>query len=81
MLDKTPPNIPSGVVIAVQLFFAFQTLELVTITVAFVREPTLTVAAPLTRICRRNIVHVDSVLFGFVFDMALEFSERPLLEL
>ena len=42
MLDKTPPDVPSGVVIAVQLLPAFQTLELVTITVVLVREPALT---------------------------------------
>ena len=81
MLDKTPPDIPSGVVIAVQLLPAFQTLELVTITVVLVREPALTVTAPLTRVLRCNIIHVDAVFFGFVFDMALEFTERPLLEL
>ncbi len=64
-----------------QLFSALQALELVTITVVLVRESTLTVTTPLARVRRSNIVHVDAVFFGFVRDVALEFAERPLLEL
>ena len=37
--------------------------------------------APLRRVSRGNIVHVDSVFFGLVFDVAVEFAECPLLEL
>ena len=81
MLDKTPPDVPGGVVIAVKFLSALQALELVTITVPLVSESTLTVTAPLGRVSGRNIVHVDAVLFGFLIDVALEFAERPLLEL
>ena len=81
MLNKTPPDVPSGVVIRVQLFSTIQALELITITVVLVRESTLTVTTPLTRVRRSHIIHVDVVFFGFVFDVALEFTERPLLEL
>lgn len=79
MLNKTPPNVPGGVVIAVQLFSTLQTLKLITVTVVLVREPTLAVTTPLTRVCRIHVVHVDSVFFGFVFDVSVEFSKRPLL--
>jgi len=81
MLDKTPPDIPSGIVISVDFRPALQTLELITITGILVREPTLPVTAPLTRVLRCNIIHVNTVLFGFVRDVTLEGAERPLLEL
>ena len=81
MLDKTPPDIPSGVVIAVQLFTALLTLKLLTITVVLVREPTLPVTTSLTRVSRRNVVHLNTVFFGLVIDVPLEFPKRPLLEL
>ena len=81
MLNKSPPDVPSGVVIAVQLLSAFQTLELVTVTVVLVRESTLTVTTPLRRICRSHVIYVDTVFLGLVFDVALQFTERPLLEL
>ena len=63
-----------------QLLSALQTLTLVTITVVLVREPTLTVTAPLTRVRRIHVVHVDAVFFGFILNVALKFLERPLLE-
>ena len=47
VLDKTPPDIPSGVVIRVEFFSTLQALELVTIAVVLVREPALAVTAPL----------------------------------
>jgi hypothetical protein len=81
VLNKTPPNIPSGVVIAVQLLSAFQALELVTVTVVLVRESTLPVTTPLAGVGRSHVIYVDTVFFGFVFDVPLEFTERPLLEL
>ena len=81
MLNKTPPDIPSGVIVGVEFLPTLQALELVTITVVLVREPTLRVTAPLRRVGRCNIVHLDAVFFSFVFDVALEFTERPLLEL
>ena len=81
VLNKTPPHVPSGVVIGVQFLPTLQTLKLITIPIILMRKPTLTVTASLTRISRRNIIHVDTVLFGLVFDVSLEFAERPLLEL
>ena len=81
VLNKTPPDVPSGVVIAVQLLSTLQALELTTIPIILVREPTLAVATPLASICRCNVIHVDTVFFGLVFDVALKFTERPLLEL
>ena len=44
-------------------------------------EPTLAVTAPLTRVRWSHVIHVDTALFGFVFDVALDFAERSLLEL
>ncbi|ERG93655.1 MAG: hypothetical protein J07HQW2_00088 [Haloquadratum walsbyi J07HQW2] len=64
-----------------QFFPALQALKLVTVAVVLVREPTLAVTTPLTRISRRNVFYVNTVFLGFVFDVALEFAERPLLEL
>ena len=81
MLDKTPPDVPSSVVIGVQFLSALQALELVSLTIPLVCESTLAVTAPLGRVGWCNIVHVDAVFFGFVFDVALKFTERPLLEL
>jgi len=81
VLDKTPPDVTSGVVTAVRLLPAVQTLELVTVTIVLVSEPTVAVTAPLTRVRRSHVIHVDTVLLGFVFDVTLEFAERPLLEL
>ena len=81
MLNKTPPDVPSGVVIRVQLFSTIQALELITITVVLVRESTLTVTTPLAGVGRSHVIYVATVFLGFVFDVALEFTERPLLEL
>jgi len=81
VLNKTPPDIPSGVIIAVQLFSALQTLELITVTVVLVCKTTLTVTTLLTRVRWIHVIHAYAVFFGFVFDVALDFPERPLLEL
>ena len=81
MLDKTLPDVPGGTIVGVQVLPTLQALELVTIAVILVREHTFAVTAPLRRVRRCNIVHADAVLFGLVFDVALEFAERLLLEL
>ena len=81
MLDELPPDIPGGIVVGMELFPALLALELVPSTVVLVREPTFGVTAPLARIGRRNRVHVNPVFLRFVFDVALEFFECPLLEL
>ena len=80
MLNQTPPDVPSGVIIAVQLLPALQALKLVTITVVPVRESTHRVTASLTCVLRCNVIHVDTVFLGFVYDVTLQFLERPLLE-
>jgi len=64
-----------------QLFPTFQTLKLVTVAVVVVRESTLRVAALLGCVLWLHAIHVDAMLFGLVFDVALEFTERPPLEL
>jgi len=81
VLNKTPPDVSSGVVIAMQLLSTLQTLKLVTITVVLMREPTLTVATPLAGVRRSHVIHLNTVFFSFVFDVALKFTECPLLEL
>ena len=64
-----------------QLLSTLQTLKLVTITVVLMREPTLTVATPLAGVRRSHVIHLNTVFFSFVFDVALKFTECPLLEL
>ena len=81
VLNKTPPDVPSSVVITVQLLSTLQALELITIPIILMSEPTPAVATSLAGICRCNVVYVDTVFFGFVFDVALKFTERPLLKL
>jgi hypothetical protein len=65
----------------VQFLPAIQALALVTVTVILVREPEFAVTAPLRRVLRSQVVHLDIVFFGFVFDVTLEFAERLLLKL
>jgi hypothetical protein len=81
VLDKTPPDVPGGVVIAVELLPTLQTRKLITLSIVLVSESTFTVTTSLTRIRRSHVVQVDTVFFSFVFDVAVEFTERPLLEL
>jgi hypothetical protein len=81
VLNKTPPDVPSGVVIAVQLLSTLQALELITIPIILMSEPTPAVTTSLAGICRCNVVHVDTVFFSLVFNVALKFTERPLLKL
>jgi len=64
VLNKTPPDVPSGVVIAVQLLSALQALKLITITIVFMREPALAMTATLRSVRRGDIVHVDTVFLG-----------------
>jgi hypothetical protein len=64
-----------------QLLSTVQTLELVTVTGVLVRESTLAVTTPLAGIGRSHVIHVNTVFFGFVCDVALELTKRPLLEL
>ena len=35
----------------------------------------------LTRVRRSHVIYIDTVFLGLVFDVALKFTERPLLEL
>jgi hypothetical protein len=79
--DRTPPDVPSGVGIAVQLLSTLQTLKFVIVTVVLVGEPTLTVTTPLAGVDRSHVIHVDTIFLDLVFDVSLEFTERPLMEL
>ena len=60
VLDETPPDIPSGVVVAVEFLSALQALELVTITIILVGESALAVTTPLRRVGRSHIVLIDT---------------------
>ena len=68
VLNKTPPDVPSSVVIAVQLLPALQTPELVAIAVVLMCEPTLAVTTPLRCVGRGHVVHLNPIFFGFVFE-------------
>ena len=81
MLNKPPPDVPSGVVIGVQFLSAFQTLKLITATAVLVRESALTVTTSLKRVGRSHLIHVNPVFLGFVFDVVVTFADRPLPEL
>ena len=81
MLDKTPPDIPSSVVIRVEFLSTFQSLELVTITIILMCELTIRVATPLTRVRWLHYIHENPVIFGLVYGELLYRVERPLLGL
>jgi hypothetical protein len=81
VLNKSPPDVPSSVIVGVQLLPAFQTLKPVTVTVMLVRESALTVTTSLAGIGRSHVIYVNTVFFGFVLDVTPKLTERPLLEL
>ena len=64
-----------------QLLSTLQTLKLVTLPVILMSESTLTMATPLAGVGRGHVVYANTVFFGLVFDVALKFTECPLLEL
>ena len=70
-------NILRRVVVGVVLVAAFQTLERVTVTVAWMREST--VRTPPRRVLWVNLFHADAVLCGLVLNVLVETVERPLV--
>ena len=64
-----------------QLLSTIQALGFIAITIIFVRELTLTVTVSLRGVLRCNRLHFDAVFLSLVFDLALDFSQRQLLEL
>lgn len=80
VLDKTPPDAPSFVVVGEKFFPMLQTLKLVGISIFFVYEAAFLMTAPLTRV-GWNIFVVEIMFSGLVFDMLLELAERPQIEL
>jgi len=64
----------------VVLAVAFETTELVTVSVVLVSKATVNVTASLTGVLWRDFLDSDAVLGGFVLGVLLDASERPLLE-
>ena len=62
------------------LAVAFETTELVAVSVGFVSETTVNVTTPLTRVLWGDLPDGNAVLGGFVLGVLLDAAERPLLE-
>ena len=66
-----------GVILAV----AFETTELVAVSIVFVGEATINVTTPLTGVLWRDFLDSNSALDGLVLGVLLNMTERPLLEI
>jgi hypothetical protein len=71
------PDILRCVVIRVHFVPALLALELFTVTVRFVREPTIQPRTALGRVVRRDLFNGDTAFWCFVLDVLVQAPERP----